>query len=95
MTKTTPGTIGEATATYEDGAAKAISSSMDAAGAINDHSIIMDADELRDQMAAQVKATKLSFSSAASMQLCFFLFVAYCSELPYMKEPLLVLHTLY
>jgi hypothetical protein len=48
--------------------------------AINDHAITLDSDELRDQMTAQVKATKLRFTSAASMQLCFFLFVAYCSK---------------
>ena len=40
----------------------------------------LSSDELRDQMTAQVKASKLRWTSAASFQLYFFLFVAYCSK---------------
>lgn len=44
------------------------------------HDFDLDADELRDQIAAQMKLHKLSFTSAASLQLLFYFFIAYCSE---------------
>lgn len=52
---------------------------------LDDHAVTLDSDELRDQMAAQIKSTKLSITSKASMQLWFYLFVAYCSKLPTVK----------
>jgi hypothetical protein len=36
-------------------------------------------EEIRDQMAAQIKASKLSFTSRASMQMYLILFISYCS----------------
>ena len=47
---------------------------------LGDHAVGLDADELRDQMVAQVKLHKLKFTSMASLQLFFFFFVAYCSK---------------
>lgn len=40
----------------------------------------LDSDELHEQMTAQVKATRLSWRSKASLQLWAMLFVAYCSK---------------
>ena len=53
----------------------------DTASGPNDQALTLDSDEIRDQMAAQVKATRVKFTSKASIQMLFFLFVAYCSEL--------------
>ncbi len=47
---------------------------------INDEAVSMDHDERRDQMTAQVKATKLRMTSWASIQVLLFLFIAYCSK---------------
>ena len=47
---------------------------------LNDHELTLDSDVLRDQMAAQVKATRIKFTSMASVEMCFYLFVAYCSK---------------
>lgn len=49
---------------------------------LDDHAVGLDADELRDQMAAQIKRHKLSFMSKSSLQLFFYFFVVYCSESP-------------
>ena len=49
---------------------------------INDHLVALRSDELRDQMAAQIKVTKIRPTSKASLQMYFFLFVAYCSTFP-------------
>lgn len=49
---------------------------------LNDQALTSDSDEIHDKMAAQVKATRVSFTSKASIQMLFILFVAYCSELP-------------
>lgn len=48
---------------------------------IDDLPVTLDSDDLRNQMAAQIKATKLPLSSAATIQMILCLFVAYCSEL--------------
>ena len=51
----------------------------EAAVILGDHVVGLDTDELRNQMTAQVNATKLRFTSKASLELLFYLFVAYCS----------------
>ncbi len=53
---------------------------VDTSFVLNDHAVTLDSEELREQMTAQVKATKLKFTSTTTLRLCFFLFVAYCSE---------------
>ena len=54
---------------------------------IDGRAIPIDSDELRDQMAAQIKATKVSFTSKEAFQLYFFLAVAYCSEFSHPPAP--------
>lgn len=46
---------------------------------INGKPVALHSDELRDHMTAQIKATKIRFSSKSSIELLFYLFVAYCS----------------
>ena len=49
---------------------------------LNDNVHTLDSEELRDQMAAQVRASKLKITSAASLQLCWYWSIAYCCRLP-------------
>ena len=67
-----------------------ISSLDDDVVVIDGRAIPIDSDDLRDQMAAQIKATKVSFTSKEAFQLYFFLAVAYCSEF---SQPLISSHS--
>jgi hypothetical protein len=51
----------------------------DGMAAIQDHILTLTGDGIRDQMAAQIKASKLSFTSKVSIQMYIILFIAYCS----------------
>lgn len=79
MLETTPNKVVDS-ATHIEVTAKTNSPATDPS--LKDLAITLDSDELRDQMAAQVKATRLKFSSSASLPMFFFLFVAYCSKCP-------------
>lgn len=79
MTEATPDKVVDA-ATHVEVSAKINSPATDPS--LKDLAITLDSDELRDQMAAQVKATRLKFTSSASLQMFFFLFVAHCSKHP-------------
>ncbi len=70
----------EAATTHVEGGTNTKSPGVVTGLVLNDHVVTLDSDELRDQMAAQVKETRLKFTSAASLQMCFYLFVAYCSK---------------
>lgn len=80
---TTPGKV-DGVAMHVERAAEtaAPAEDMGASLGLNDCDESLDMDGLRDQMTAQVKATKLKFTSAASIQMCLYLFVAYCSKRP-------------
>lgn len=55
---------------------------------LSDDAVNLNNDELRDQMTAQIKATKLSFTSKTAFQLYFYLFIAYCSKSTRTTKPL-------
>lgn len=55
----------------------------DDAGMDASSSHVLSDDQIRDQMAAHVHASKLRFTSWASIQLYIFFFIAYCSEFPF------------
>jgi hypothetical protein len=83
MTADTSDDKGEPRASQVEGTgqqATKLSSLDDEVVVIDGRAIPIDSDELRDQMAAQIKATKVSFTSKEAFQLYFYLAVAYCSE---------------
>lgn len=52
----------------------------DGAGDMDDSSLhVLSDEQMRDQMAAHVQASKLTFTSLPSMQLYLYFFIAYCS----------------
>jgi hypothetical protein len=79
MPETTPDKVVDA-ATHVEVSAKTKSAVTEPS--LKDLAITLDSDDLRDQMAAQVKVTRLKFTSSASLQMFFFLFVAHCSKHP-------------
>ncbi len=87
MPETNPATIGDAAAMHVESPAKVSSAVDDTPVAMNSHGVHLDSDELREQMAAQVKATKLKVTSRTSLQIFFFLFVAYCSKSSFFRIP--------
>lgn len=52
----------------------------DVAGMDASSSHVLSDDQIRDQMAAHVHASKLRFTSWSSIQLYIFFFIAYCSK---------------